>query len=119
MREIVKGLRRALIHLSTEGELIWGDSMPEWYPFVRSIHDANAGTPPPTVLPWELVDQPWGTNGRLLQAARYLGVPVADLAEQASWWVDMALLAERAEREAKEALERGPQPIAGLPGMDG
>ena len=110
----MKGLRRALIHLTTEQELIDGDEMPEWYPLIRNIHDANAATPLPTVLPWVLVAEPWGTNGRLLQAARYLGVPVADLAEQASWWVDMALLAEQAEREAKEALERGSQPIAGL-----
>lgn len=115
MRQIVKGLRRALIHLSTEGEMIEGiDEMPTWYPLIRNVHDANAATPPPTILPWELVQHPWGRDGRLLSAARYLGVPVAALAEQASWWVDMALLAEQAEREAKEALERGPQPIAGL-----
>ena len=114
MKAIVKGLRRALIHLTTEQELLDGDEMPEWYPLIRSVHDANAATPPPTILPWTLVHEPWGMNGRLLKAAQYLGVPVADLAEQASWWVDMALLAEQAEREAEEALRRGPQPIAGF-----
>jgi hypothetical protein len=115
----VKGIRRTLIHLTTEGELVDGDEMPEWYPLVRSVHDANAGTPPPAILPWALVAEPWGTNGRLLKAARYLGVPVADLAEQASWWVDMALLADQAEREAEEALRKGSQPIAGFPAAGG
>ena len=119
MRAIVNGIFRALIHITNDGGLFEWDELPEWYPLIRNVHDANAATPLPTVLPWALVAEPWGTNGRLLQAARYLGVPVADLAEQASWWVDMALLAEQAEREAKEALERGSQPIAGLAGASG
>jgi hypothetical protein len=115
----VKGIRRALIHLTTEGELTEFDELPTWYPLVRNVHDANAACPPPAILPWELVRQPWGADGRLLSAARYLGVPVALLAEQASWWFDMALLAERAEREAAEALRRGSQPVADVPAPSG
>jgi len=80
------------------GDLGGDDAIPDWYPLIRAARDA--GMPP-----WELVEQSWWRDHDLLAAARYLNVPAHDLATQPTWWRNIARIAERAEREATEAIQ--------------
>ena len=39
------------------------------------------------------------------QAAKWLGIPVPDIAKVPTWWVDRAFIAMEAEAEARKSLE--------------
>ncbi len=49
----------------------------------------------------------------LIRAARYLGVPPWDLLQRAAVWQTWAIIAEGAENEAQEALNKQHAPPAG------